>query len=250
MRGMKGSSCDLAVTQHRQRIRRRTAVKDRVTQLSLDQAGREQAWPERKGSCRHAKAAFGFNTRQQGWDTSSCRTKNTCSGVQGLQETWCLHRGHPLSSTAPQPISPRGSPTPALHLSLSGLSSPHPGSQAVPRRPLLRAGEVLSQALYSYLYGAVINSQRLAAATRGGRFLPACHTSKAGTYLSETHSAAFSRGPFPVPQGLHGASGQRKRRAYLRECISKPRLFPHNTRWGKQRVPQPQGCPLGTETGL
>lgn len=233
MRGMKGSSCDLAVTQHWQRVQRRTTVKDRVPQLSLDQGhqvGREEAQPEREGSCRHAKAAFRFNTRQEGWDTSSCRTKDTCLGVQVPQETGCLHKGHPPS---PQP-SPWGSPTPGLHLSLSGLSSPHPGSRAVPRRPLLQAGEVLSQALYSYLYRAVINSQRLAAATRGGRFLPACHTSKAGTYLSETHSAAFSRGPFPVPQGLHGANGQRRRRAYLRECISEPPLFPLNTRWGKQ----------------
>lgn len=62
MRGTKGSSRDLAATQCWQRVRRRMAAEDRALQLSPGQ-GRQA---ERGGSCRHAKAAFGFNMRRQG----------------------------------------------------------------------------------------------------------------------------------------------------------------------------------------
>lgn len=68
MRGMQGSSRDLAPTQCWQRTQRRMALEDRALQLSLGQGhqvGREEAQLEREGSCRHAKAAFGFNTCQQ-----------------------------------------------------------------------------------------------------------------------------------------------------------------------------------------
>ena len=103
--------------------------------------------------------------------------------------------------TAPQPVPPCGSPTPALHLSPSRLPSPHPGSQAVPHRPLLRAGEVLSQALYSYLYRAVINSQRLAAATRGGRFHPPATLQRQGLICLKHTPQPFHGDPFQ----FHGA---------------------------------------------
>lgn len=81
MRGTWGRSHDLAPTQCWQRVQRRMALEDRALQLSLGQrhqVEREEAQPEREGSCRHAKAAFGFNTCQQ-------------RSVLGLGDVWVGH---------------------------------------------------------------------------------------------------------------------------------------------------------------
>ena len=110
-----------------------------------------------------------------------------------------------------------------------------------------------SLALHQELAGAKLRPSREQSMTFARRSVSDTEnysncSQKAGTYLPETHSAAFSRGPFPVPWGSCGTDGQRKRKSYLWECISKPPSFPLNTHWGKRRVPQPQGCPSGTET--
>lgn len=219
MQGTRGSSRDLAPTQHWQQTQRRMALEDRALQLRLGQGhqvGRDKAQLEREGSCRHAKVDFGFNTCQH-------------RSLWGLGGVWVGHwlltgpKSHfwgptekvpkrpnltgdtPRPSTrkrglftVPQPVFP---PTPALHLPTSRLSSLHPGSQAVPRRPLLRAGEVLSQALYSYLCRAVINSQRLAAATRGGRFCPPATLQRQGLICLKHTPQPFHGNPFQ----FHGA---------------------------------------------
>lgn len=112
------------------------------------QAEREEAQPEREGSCRHDKAAFRFNTRQQGsgWGGPPAphRTINSCWGHSwripkrpGLitEDTPRLTTGKRGLFTTPQPAPSMGSPTPAPHLPHSRLSRPHPGSRAVPCRP-------------------------------------------------------------------------------------------------------------------
>lgn len=71
-------------------------------------------------------------------------------------------------------------------------------------------------ALYSYRYVATINFQWLEATTRGwGGALVHCHTSKANTYLPETHFAAFSGESFPVPQGSRGAEKSSKKETFI-----------------------------------
>ena len=259
MRGTKGSRHDLEATQHWQWVWRRTAAEVGVLELSPGQgrqAGREEAQPEREGSCGHAKAAFGFNTCWQGSGQGSDGAgvghrlpAGPKTQAWGHKETRFHRRGHPQSPLlgrgalhCPAAGPSRGSPTPALHLPLPGLSSPHRGSQAVPRRPLLRAAEVLSQALYSYLYRAAINSQRLAAATRGGRFCPPATLQRQGLICLKhaPRSAACSRGPFPVPRGSHGADGQPERRAFLEDRVS-PSPWDVHQGWRLSR---------GDETGL
>lgn len=138
MRGMQGSSHNLAPTQRWQQVQRRTALEDRALQLSLGQGhqvGREEAQPEREGSCRHAKAAFGFNTYQQ-------------RSVRGLGGVWVGHwllsgpkphlwgltekvpKRFDLTGDTPKPITrKRGlftAPQPVLWRALPpSLASPH-----------------------------------------------------------------------------------------------------------------------------
>lgn len=241
MRGTWGSSHDLAPTQCWQRVQRRTAQEDRDLQLSLGQkhqVEREEAQPEREGSCRHAKAAFGFNTCQQ-------------RSVQGLGGVW-VGQNHILGG--PQRRSPRDPISQGTPLSpppgRGGSSLPHSWSslppqpyishlQALqppswvpssPHRPLLRAGEVLSQALYSYLCRAVINSQQLAAATRGGRFCPPATLQRQGLISLKHTRQPFHGDPFQ----FHGARtvlmGNAKERLIYGSAFQSLPLFPLNTR--------------------
>lgn len=260
MRGTWGRSHDLAPTQRWQRVQRRMALEDRALQLSLGQGHqveREEAQPEREGSCRHAKAAFGFNTCQQ----------RSVLGLGGVWVGHCLLTGSkphfwgprekvpkrpdltgdtPKPSTrnrglftAPQPIFPRA-PHPSPTCPHSRLSSLHPGSQAVPRRPLLRAGEVLSQALYSYLCRAVINSQRLAAATRGGRFCPPATLQRQGLICLKHTPQPFHGDPFQ----FHGArtvltGNEKERLIYGSAFQSLPSSLSTHTEGGRE-FPSPK----------
>lgn len=221
-RGTKGSSRDLAATQRWQRVRRRTAAEDRAVRLSPGQGRRAEggeAQPEREGSCRLAKAVFRFNVRWQG----------SGQGPGGAGAGHWLHAGPQTSSQGhtwrvtkrPQsPLTrragegggggvsslscsrpPMGLSHPSPPSPCSGLSSPHPGSQAVPCRLLLRAGEVLGHALYSYLYRAVINSLWPAAATRGGRFCPPATLQRQGLICLKHTPQPFHGDPFQ----FHGA---------------------------------------------
>lgn len=213
-------------------------MEDAASQLSLGQgrqAEREEAQPEREGSCRHAKAAFGFNARRQepGWGPRGAGVFHRLpTGPKPCVwgHTWRVPKEPSLTAgDAPQAhhqeertlhhptASP--SPSPALHLTPSRLSSPHPGSQAVPRRPLLRAGEVLSQALYSYLYRAVINSQWLAAATRGGCFCPPATLQRQGLICLKHTPQPFHGDPFQFHGARAALAGNTKERLIYRSAF-------------------------------
>lgn len=145
------------------------------------------------------------------WDlTSSSRSPTRAAkrcGMQRLQgahgdgdtgTSWC----HPCPGvgTTHEPSTPREEAAPER-------GSPTPGSQhrarcrAVPRRPLLLAREVLRAALCSYLHAAVINSQWLAAATRGGRFRPPATLQRQGLICLKHTPQPFHGDPFQ----FHGA---------------------------------------------
>lgn len=141
-----------------------------------------------------------------GWATGSSQDQSHIfGGLRRRSPRDLILRGHPY--TQHQEEGALHCPTVSLpsHPSLTSphlqLSSLHPGSQAVPRRPLLRAGEVLSQALYSYLCRAVINSQRLAGATRGGRFCPPATLQRQGLICLKHTPQPFHGDPFQ----FHGA---------------------------------------------
>lgn len=157
----------------------------------------------------HASRGLCWVWEMFGWATGSSQDHNHIFGCPGRRSPRDLiSQGTPLSpaagtggSSLPHSQSSHGPPHPSPPCPHSRLSSLHPGSQAVPRRPLLRAGEVLSQALYSYLCRAVINSQRLAAATRGGRFCPPATLQRQGLICLKHTPQPFHGDPFQ----FHGA---------------------------------------------
>lgn len=111
------------------------ALEDRALQLSLGQGhqvGRVEAQLEKEGSCRHAKAAFGFNTHQH----VSAGPGRCLGGPLVLTgpkpHFWGPTKGPNLTGDTPKPSTRKGG---ALHCPTASLPpqlyiSPPPGSQA------------------------------------------------------------------------------------------------------------------------
>lgn len=187
--------------------RQRTGVYSSAWARDARQRGRKHSW-RGKAATDMTRLLSDLTHASRGLaGEAPHRTKNTCSGalLEDPQEIWSYHRGHPkthhweegtLHHPTASPLNgvlppqPSISPTP-------GSQDPILGPERSPADPLLRAAEVLSQALYSYLYRAVINSQRLAAATRGGRFCPPATLQRQGLICLKH-----------TPQPFHGDTSQ------------------------------------------
>lgn len=116
--------------------------------------------------------------------------------------------------TAPQPGSHAPSQPSLTSAHLQALQAPS-WVPSGPPSPLLRAGEVLSQALYSYQRGAVINSQRLAAATRGGRFCPPATLQRQGLISLKHTRQPFHGDPFQFHGARTALTGKAKKGLFM-----------------------------------
>lgn len=226
MRGTKGA----AMTQHWQQ--RRTAAKDGALQLSTVQgchAEREEAQPEQEGSCRHAMAVSGFNTCAELWHGPGVLD----GGTGSLQDPQYMQRV-PKSPHLTTGDTPQG-----------GALPPHPciptppGSQSpsrVPRSPGRRSAQ---PGFVLLSLQAVINSQRLAAATRGGRFCPPATLQRQGLICLE-HTRSLFTGT------LSSSTGKAKERLIYGSAFQSLPL-PSRCSLGEAESPLIRGCPSGTD---